>query len=180
MKHAILLAALITFGGLQSSLEARGAKRFLKKESAADLVPMTKVFIGWVDLEPEDWALHGYGDKKEWSELIVTLNRALLRLCQTKYLRGRTVVAAQDASDTNAAAHDLYIKFSDVRIDYNRYYLYLSIQFIDPKTKAVLGTIPMRPYYGNDLGFFKYLRAAMEEVAVKLQVEITGGRMKVN
>ncbi len=50
--------------------------------------------------------------------------------------------------------------------------------FLDPKTNAVIGSIPLRPYYGNDWGFINYLRAAMEEITVKLQVEIMGGVLK--
>jgi hypothetical protein len=38
--------------------------------------------------------------------------------------------------------YDLYIRFSDVLIDYGKYHLYLSIHFIDPKTNAEIRSIP--------------------------------------
>jgi hypothetical protein len=74
----------------------------------------------------------------------------------------------------NAAGNDLYIKFFDVRVDYNNYHLILSIHFIDPKTNSEIATIPVRPYYGNDWGLKNYLKAALDEVGTKVQVEVTG------
>jgi hypothetical protein len=106
------------------------------------------------------------------------LNNAFQRLASTQYLTGRTIVGAKDAADVNAAGHDLYVRFSDVRVDYDHYLLHLSIHFIDPKTNAEIAVIPLRPYYGNDWGFEKYLKAALDEVNVKLQVEVTGGAPK--
>jgi hypothetical protein len=87
---------------------------------------------------------------------------------------GRVLTAAKDKGDENAAGNDLYLKFSDVRVDYNNYHLILSIHFIDPKTKTEIGSIPVRPYYGNDWGLKNYLKAALDEVGTKVQVEVTG------
>ena len=50
----------------------------------------------------------------------------------------------------------------------------LSIHFIDPKTNSEIATIPVRPYYGNDWGLKNYLKAALDEVGLKVQVEVTG------
>lgn len=174
MRRLVLIVGLLVCVGFQSSVEARGAKRYLKKESTADMSATKGVFLGWVDLVPEDWAVHGYADKAEWDATILRLNNGFQRLSQTKWLSGRGVVGAKDVKDENAAGQDLFIKFSDVRIDYDHYLLYLSIHFIDPKTKAEIASIPARPYYGNDWGFAKYLKAALEEVNLKIQVEVTG------
>ena len=87
-----------------------------------------------------------------------SLNNVLQRLSQTDWLPGRMVVGAKDLSDQNASAYDLQVRFSDVKIDYNTYQLYLSIHFIDPKTNAELAVIPARAYYGDDWGFVRYLR----------------------
>jgi hypothetical protein len=61
-----------------------------------------------------------------------------------------------------------------VQISYDDYYLYLSIHFIDYKTYLEIAVIPTRAYYGNDWGFERYLKAALEEVGVKIRVEIFG------
>jgi hypothetical protein len=87
---------------------------------------------------------------------------------------GRTITSAKDKADENAAGNDLYIKFSDVRVDYNNYHLILSIHFIDPTTNSEIAVIPVRPYYGNDWGLKNYLKAALDEVGTKVQVEVTG------
>lgn len=174
MKRLVLTVGLLVCVGFQSSVEARGAKRYLKKESTVGMSATKSVFLGWVDLVPEDWAVHGYSDKGEWDSAIRRLNNAFQRLSQTKWLSGRTVTGATDSQDENAAGQDLYIKFSDVRVDYDHYLVYLSIHFIDPKTHAEIASIPARPYYGNDWGFERYLKAALEEVNLKIQVEVTG------
>jgi hypothetical protein len=174
MRRLVLTAGLLVCLGLQHSVEARGAKRYLKKESTLDTSATKSVFLGWVDLVPEDWAVHGYSDRGEWDSAIVRLNNAFQRLSQTKWLAGRTVTGAKDGKDENAKGQDVYIKFSDVRVDYDNYLLHLSMNFIDPKTNAEIASIPTRPYYGNDWGFEKYLKAALEEVNMKIQVEVTG------
>jgi hypothetical protein len=38
--------------------------------------------------------------------------------------------------------------------------------------------IPVRPYYGNDWGLRNYLKAALDEVGTKVQVEVTGAQGK--
>jgi hypothetical protein len=169
---AVLLLLCISF---PTSLEARhGVKRYLTKESTVDMKNMNHIFLGWVDLGPDDWAVHGYDTKSDWSDIINSLNSAFSRGLQTTYLPGRTITAAKDKGDENAAGNDLYIKFSNVRVDYDNYHLILGIHFIDPKTNAEIASIPVRPYYGNDWGLRNYLKAALDEVGTKLEVEVTG------
>jgi hypothetical protein len=171
---AVIVLACV---GLQPGLAARrrGAKLYPDKETAADMSGVNRVFLGWVDLKEDDWAAHGYATKTDWAAVVAGLNSQLLGLCQAKSLSGRTVVGAKQKGDENAVGHDLYIKFSDVLIDYNNYHLYLSIHFIDPKTNAEIGSIPARPYFGNAWGFVNYLNAALGEVSEKIGVEVAGG-----
>jgi hypothetical protein len=169
---AVLLLLCISF---PTSLEARHAvKRYLTKESTVDMSKMNHIFLGWVDMNPDEWAFHGYSTKTEWSDVIGSLNAEFLRSLQVTYLPGRTISGAKDKGDENAAGNDLYIKFSDVQVDYDHYHLILSIHFIDPKTNSEIATVPVRPYYGNDWGLRNYLKAALDEVGTKLGVEVTG------
>jgi len=48
------------------------------------------------------------------------------------YLPGRTITAASNKADENAASSDLYIKFSDAQVDYDHQHLILSLHCIDP------------------------------------------------
>jgi hypothetical protein len=148
--------------------------RYLHKESAPDMTSMNRIFIGWVDMGPDEWAAHGYATKTEWTDIIGSLNATFASSLPAAYLPGRTIVAAKDKEDTNAAGCDLYIKFSDAHVDYDNYHLILSIHFIDPKTNTEIGMIPARPYYGNDWGLKNYLVMSLKEVGTKLQVEVTG------
>jgi hypothetical protein len=164
MKRPTIAAALLLLCvSLPASLEARHkVPRYLNKESTVDMSNMNHIFIGWVDLGADDWALHGYESKADWADIIGSLNSSFAR----NLVPGRTIIAAKDKADENATGNDLYIKFSDVRVDYNNYHLILSVHFIDPKTNSEIASIPVRPYYGNDWGRRNYLNAALNEVGV--------------
>ena len=170
-RLATTAALLLLFISLPASLEARHkVPRYLNKESTVDMSTMNRIFIGWVDLGADDWALHGYESKAEWADIIGSLNSSFSR----NLVPGRTIIAAKTKEDENTSGNDLYIKFSDVRVDYDNYHLILSIHFIDPKTSSEIAMIPVRPYYGNDWGLKNYLKAALDEVGTKVQVEVTG------
>ncbi|MFZ0772761.1 MAG: hypothetical protein WCA49_05005 [Candidatus Sulfotelmatobacter sp.] len=177
MKRLVAAAALlllcISFP-LPSLAVRHKVPRYLTKESTVDMSKMNHIFLGWVDLGPDEWAFHGYDTKTEWTDIIDSLNAVFSRSLQVTYLPGRTITAAKDKGDENAAGNDLYIKFSDVRVDYDNYHLILSMHFIDPRTNAEIASIPTRPYYGNDWGLKNYLKAALDEVGTKLEVEVTG------
>jgi hypothetical protein len=168
----ILLVCMLTQPGIAAN--RRGAKLYPDKETTADMSGMNRIFIGWVDFREDDYALHGYSTKADWATQVGVLNLELQRLCQGKYLVGKTVDGAKQKGDENAAGYDLYLKFSDVLIDYSKYHLHLSIHFIDPKTNTEIGVIPARPYFGNDWGLVNYLKNAEDEISQKIKVEIMG------
>ena len=177
MKRMAIMVALlmICIAFPTPSAGARhSVKRYLTKESTVDMKNMNRICVGWVDLGPDEWAAHGYATKTEWTDVIGSLNAAFASSLPAKYLPGRTITAAKDKGDENAAGCDLYIKFSDVHVAYDSYHLILSIHFIDPKTNTEIAAIPARPYYGNDWGLRGYLTEALKEVGTKLQVEVTG------
>lgn len=169
MITATFLLLCISFP-LPSLAARHKVPRYLNKETTVDMSKMNHIFVGWVDLGADDWALYGHGSKTDWSDIIGSLNSSFAR----SLVPGRVITSAKDKEDENAAGNDLYIKFSDVRVDYNNYHLILSIHFVDPKTNSEIGTIPVRPYYGNDWGLKNYLKAALDEVGTKVQVEVTG------
>jgi hypothetical protein len=183
-RIAVTAILLLICSSLPASLEARGTKRYLTKESTVDMKNMGHIFLGWVDLNPDEWVLYRHEgslftsavpfSKAEWTDAISSLNSLFQQSCQSRYLHGRIVTAAKGKGDENAAGDDLYIKFSDVRIDYDNYQLILSMHFIDPKTNSEIASIPARPYYGNASGISEYLKAALDEVGTKVQVEVTG------
>jgi hypothetical protein len=141
---------------------------YRNKETTIDMSNMKRVFVSWVDLPTEEGALYGY-EKADWIALMTGLNQSLAHC-----VADRTVTAAKDKDDTNFAGNDLYIKFQDVRIDYEHYHLIVGIHFIDPKTNTEIVMIPARPYYGNDWGFKGFMNAALDKVCEKVQVEVTG------
>jgi hypothetical protein len=170
---ATLLLLCISF---PASLAARNkVPRYLKKETSVDMSKMDHIYVGWVDLGPDAWALYDFHSKADWADDINFLNASFVQGLQATHLHGRTITAARDKADEKASGNDdLYIKFSDVRVDYDHEHLILAIHFIDPKTNSEIASIPVRPYYGDGHNVTEYLKAALDEVGVKLQVEVTG------
>jgi hypothetical protein len=160
---AVLLLLCIS---LPTSLEARG------KKSSVDMRDMNHIFLGWIDLNPEQFFDLGYS-KQEWIDVIGGANSFFQRNCQSKYLPGRTILAAKDKGDENAAGNDLYIKFSDVTFGTD-YRLQLSIHFIDPKTNSEIASIPARTYGAHLCGLVSCLETELDQVGTKLQGEVTG------
>ena len=57
-RFEVTAALLLLCFLLPTALEARGAKRYLKKESTVDMKSMNHIFLGWVDLNPDSWVLY--------------------------------------------------------------------------------------------------------------------------
>src|SRR5271169_7021655 len=75
MKHVMMAALLLLCISFPASLEARHkVPRYLNKESSIDMSNMKRIFLGWVDLEPDAWALYGYSSRTEWANTISSLN----------------------------------------------------------------------------------------------------------
>lgn len=178
MKRFIVILATfllcLTFPA-QMMAGRHSVKRYLTKETTVDMSKMNRVFIGWVDMHEDGWAAipQGYSSKQEWADVIGSLNDSHM---VASSLTGRTLVFAKNKDDADTKDCDLYVKFTDVVVDYNNYHLILGIHFIDPKTGQEIGSIPVRPYYGNAWGLRGYLNEALKEVGVKLGVEINGGK----
>jgi hypothetical protein len=174
MKRCFLVVGLLVFLCLQPGLEAR-PKNSATKETPIDLSAKKNIFLGWVNLSPDQWSLWGYASKEEWSDVIKEPNLDFQSSCQGQYLAGRKVSGAKDSSDENASGSDLYIKFSDVSIDHAYYGIRLSIHFIDPQTNTEIASVPSRLYYEKRWFKFQlYMRGALDEVSKKLEAEVTG------
>jgi hypothetical protein len=128
MRRLTAVVALLACLGFAPSLEAhRRPKRYLEKESNANMSAAQKIFAGWVDFRPDDWSLHRYGSREEWGG-IDGLNGSFPAVMGAKYLPGRTVTPAKSKDALNLAEQDLYLKLADV-------WIYVSIHFIDPARK---------------------------------------------
>ena len=176
MKRLVVTAvlALLCIACPTPAFARYGVKRYMAKETTVDMKAMNHVCIGWVDLGVNQWSALGYDTKTEWSDVINGLNDSFVSSLPAMYLPGQTITSAKNIDDQSTAGCDLYIKFSDVYVDYDHYHLILAIHFIDPKTNTEIGTIPVRPYFGDAWGLSGYLNAALKEVATKMTVEITG------
>ncbi len=171
MKRFVVTAALLLLSiSFPTSLAARD------KKPSADMSNMNHIFVGWVDLDPNNFAELGYS-KAEWADVIGKANAVFQRNCQSKYLTGRTITLAKDKRDANAAGNDLYIEFSDALFD-RKYRLHLSVRFIDPKTNQEIASIPLEKYTGRLCGLVSCLDKELDEVGRKLQLFVAGDTKK--
>ena len=162
MKRLFIIISVLACVGLYASP---------KKETAADMTASKTIFIGWVDIKSNDWAVLGYANEKDWADVIEQSNKSFQQVCQSK-LQTRQVTGAQSSTDENTSDKDLVIKFADVKFDTDSYALYASIHFIDPKTGKELASILPRKYRGGHFSVSSCLNGALEKVAEKLKEEV--------
>jgi hypothetical protein len=142
-----------------------------KKETSVDMTTMKDVFIGWVDISPDDWKALGYESEQAWSNVIVSNNQYFQDKCR-KNLPGFQISGAKSKSEENASNQSLYVKFSEVKFDTGSYRLYLSIHFIDPKSGSEIASIPKQSFRGGHFSVNSCMQGALDKLADKLQDEI--------
>jgi hypothetical protein len=177
MKRIVVTSLLLFCMVLPASLMARD------KKPSVDMSNMNRIFLGWIDLDPDALSLYGHsnGDassKADWIDVDRSLNSIFQRNCQSKYLPGRTITAAKDRGDESAAGNDLYVKFTDVSVDIDKYRLSLSIHFIDPTTNSEIASIPLRKYSERACNFLDCLRGELSQVGSDLQEKLRTDRKR--
>lgn len=169
MKRGAVVSLLLFILALPVALPAK------EKGKPVDMKNVKTVFIGWVDVNPEDYHLQGYKTKEDWINVIKEANLAFQKKCQAlKGLSGRTVTAAKDRSDADPAASDLYVKFSDVNFDH-KYRLHIAVHFLDPKTNNELGLIPLESYGAHFCTLSTCLDKELDEVSNEMGKQLASG-----
>jgi hypothetical protein len=145
-----------------------------EKTAPVDMKGMNRIFLGWVDMSPDDYHRQGYSTREEYLAVINHANIAFQETC-SKAFPGRTVTAAKSRDDASTAGNDLYVKFSDVVYDH-KYLLHLSVHFIDLKTNTEIGSIPLKTYKGHVCGLEGCMNKELDKVSEELQKEFAGGK----
>lgn len=153
---------------------ALSAPLMAKQKESVDMKGMNHIFLGWVDMNPDDYHHQGYSTREEYLAVINHANTFFQTTCQSKVFSGRTMTAAKDRSDENTAGNDLYVKFSDASYDH-KYRLHLSVHFIDLKTNAEIGSIPLRTYKGHLCGLEGCMDKELEEVSSEIRKALAAG-----
>jgi hypothetical protein len=169
MKRTIVIAIWLLVVALPLLLMAK------HKAAPVDLKGMNRVFLGWVDVSPDDYHHQGYSTREEYLAVINHANVAFQENCQSKAFSGRTMAAAKARGDESTAGNDLYVKFSDVVYDH-KYRLHLSVHFIDLKTNAEIGSIPLTTYKAHFCGLEGCMNKELDQLSEELQKEFAGGK----
>ena len=168
MKRTAVIAVWLLSVALPALLIAK------QKAAPVDLKGMNRVFLGWVNISPDDYHKQGYSTREEYLAVVNHANTAFQEACQ-KALSGRTMTAAKSQGDENTAGNDVYVKFSDVAYDHG-YRLHLSVHFIDLKTNAEIGSIPMKTYTAHMCGLESCMIKELDTVSEELQKEFAAGK----
>ncbi len=167
MKRLVVMAVLLLLCiACPASMEAKSAK------TTVDMRNMNRIFVGWVDMNPDSWRLLDYDTRSEWSDVIDSLNEYFREELKAEYLPGKTITAAKNKDDQNAAGNDLAIKFTDVSVD-KEYRLHAAIHFIDPKTNTELTSLPLATYRGRVCGLVGCMKKSLDKIGKKINVEVT-------
>lgn len=168
MRQVAIVTVLLFSVALSAPLMAK------HKESSVDMKGMNHIFLGWVDINPDNYHRQGYSTREEYLAVINHANTVFQENCQSKVFSGRTMTAAKSRGDENTAGNDLYVKFSDAVYDHG-YRLHLSIHFIDLKTNTEVGSVPLKTYKGHLCGLEGCMNKELEEVSRELQKALAGG-----
>ncbi len=166
MKRSVVIAFCLLSLTLTPSL----AK---DKPAPVDMKGMNRVFLGWVDISPDDYHHQGYSTREEYLAVINHANTAFQEFTQSKAFAGRTMTAAKSRDEQNTAGNDVYVKFSDVSYDH-KYRLHLAIHFIDLKTNAEIGSVPLNTYTAHMCGLEGCMIKELDKVGEELQKEFSG------
>lgn len=168
MRQIAIVTVLLLSVALSAPLMAK------HKESSVNMKDMNHIFLGWVDINSDDYHRQGYSTREEYLAVINHANTVFQTNCQSKVFSGRTMTAAKSRGDENTAGNDLYVKFSDAVYDHG-YRLHLSIHFIDLKTNTEVGLVPLKTYKGHLCGLEACMNKELEEVSRELQKALAGG-----
>ena len=161
MRHIVTSVLIMLCMIFSTSLMAKD------KAPAMDTTNMHKIFLGWVDMSPDDYSAQGYVSREEFEFVIYNANLEFQKAFQAA-LPGRTITAAKNNSDVNTEGNDLYIKFADAVFDHD-YRLHVSVHFIDLKTNNEIGSIPNKKYTGRLCGLEGCMRKELNEVSRAIQ-----------
>ena len=168
MKRTLVVALFLFLVAMPVSVMAG------KKPGPVDIKNMSKVFIGWVDVDPGDYHKQGYSTQQDYANVISGANTNFQKTCSSKAFSGKTVTGAQARGDEKTAGNDLYVKFSDVRYDH-KYRLHIAVHLIDLKTNAEIGSIPLKTHGAHFCTLSTCLDKELDEVSKEVE-NMVGGK----
>lgn len=138
-----------------------------------DISKYSTVYIQWIDFREDYYAVLGYATKSEWVNDIQVLNDFYQQYCRMALFNNKeNVIIGRNENDREYPTKGLLLKLSDIRIDYDHYYLYAAINLVDLETKETILSTPREPYYGDTWGFVRYLKAALKVIGHRIEDHI--------
>jgi hypothetical protein len=68
MRRGISAVLLLVCIGVPPVMARRHrAKVYPDKETTADMSGMNRIFLGWIDMKEDAWALYSYSSKEDWA-----------------------------------------------------------------------------------------------------------------
>jgi hypothetical protein len=165
-RFAVTAILLLLCVACPTSMEASG------KKLTIDMSNIKTIFVGWVNLDPDEYRLLDYDSKGDWVKVIDEVNDNFQNDLKTNYLAGRSLTMAKNKDDVSADGKDLYIKFTDVSED-KGYRLHIAVHFIDPKTNTELAVIPEDRYGAHVCGLEGCIEKELDKVGELMKNQLS-------
>jgi len=98
-----------------------------------------KIYVSWLDLGKDKWAIYRYSDEKEWLDLIDAVNRSVVPSYFKEVFEDKTIITAPNSENNPPAPADcLIIDFKNVNYNNSNDELFVTIIINDGKTLSNL------------------------------------------
>jgi hypothetical protein len=104
------------------------------------------IYVGWLDMQEDDWQLYGYDSKNTWATEIKKHNIEGLREYLKAQLPGRSITGAKSKLDAFAGKEDIFLKFKfdKINLKHNGFggfdEIVTDVDFIEGKTGKTVYT----------------------------------------
>ncbi len=124
------------------------ASRFSVLKEAPSLPKLSgykSIYVGWLNLDENEWKTYGYGSKNVWASEIRRNNVEGLQVYLREELPGKALFGAQSKDETYGGKGDLFIKFKIINLEpttgaFRDASLTVDVEFIDGKSGKSLYT----------------------------------------
>ena len=113
--------------------------------SSPNLSGNKSIYVGWLDLNEEEWQNCGYASKDIWVAEIKRHNVEGLQLYLKDELPEKTVFGVSSKTDTYSGKGDIFLKFKVVKLDtrtgaFKDSHFSVNVDFVDGKSGKTLYT----------------------------------------
>lgn len=146
MRKTLTSFAVLALAAVLAGLTGCASAINLKKETPAtkSLASYQKIWVGWLDLRPDDYEKYGFESAEIWKGEIEKFNETGVRAYMKETLGDRIMGGAQGPGDQPPADADLAVKlvFDKFVLNHDGWgdvdEMHLTVEMVDPAAKETV------------------------------------------